>query len=216
MPPKPSAQHLLMDAGEKLFGHCGFDGVSLREIALAAGQSNNAAVHYHFTSKLGLIQAILDSRIAQVEIMRHNFFERSDPQVKIDTEELLKIIWFPIMEIRDELGHYTFCRFLLQHLLHPDTGSHPVAELLESRKRRTPALKVDYPYSVKALELLQKLHSNIPEATFNQRLLALTMMFFASVVRYENAHLKKAAAALPAFNARPILDIALTVLSTPT
>lgn len=43
-----------------LFAKHGIDGVSLRQIVAAAGQSNPSAVHYHFQSKEGLISAVID------------------------------------------------------------------------------------------------------------------------------------------------------------
>jgi AcrR family transcriptional regulator len=55
---KLSTKSLLIDTGEKLFGQHGFDGISLREIAVAAGQANSNVVQYHFTNKNGLIMAI--------------------------------------------------------------------------------------------------------------------------------------------------------------
>ena len=42
-----------------LFAKHGIDGVSLRQIVTAAGQSNPSAVHYHFHSKEGLINAVV-------------------------------------------------------------------------------------------------------------------------------------------------------------
>ena len=48
----------------------GIDGVSLRAVNLAAGTRNTSAAHYHFGSKLGLIEAIVDSLAADVAVIR--------------------------------------------------------------------------------------------------------------------------------------------------
>lgn len=53
---------LLIETAERLFATRGIDGVTLAQIQLAAGQSNSSVIGYHFGSKNGLIQAILDHR----------------------------------------------------------------------------------------------------------------------------------------------------------
>src|SRR3546814_1363010 len=53
---------LLIEAAERLFATRGIDGVTLAQIQLAAGQSNSSVIGYHFGSKDGLVQAILDRK----------------------------------------------------------------------------------------------------------------------------------------------------------
>ena len=61
-----STKESLILAAERLFGNHGVDGVSLRQIVAEAGAANNSAVQYHFGSKDGLVQAILEYRIPQL------------------------------------------------------------------------------------------------------------------------------------------------------
>ncbi|MDB5653740.1 MAG: transcriptional regulator, TetR family [Tardiphaga sp.] len=42
---------LLKSAARRLFAHRGYDGVSVRDIVLAAGQRNSGSLHYYFGSK---------------------------------------------------------------------------------------------------------------------------------------------------------------------
>lgn len=58
--PRFDTRLALMRAAEQLFAQQGVDRVSLREIAIAAGQRNVSAATYHFGSKRELIEAILD------------------------------------------------------------------------------------------------------------------------------------------------------------
>jgi len=57
-PRSDAAQHLKLIA-RRLFAERGVDGVTVREIAEAAGQRNHAAVGYHFGSKENLIREIV-------------------------------------------------------------------------------------------------------------------------------------------------------------
>ncbi len=59
------ARTRLLDAAERLVAERGVD-VPLREVALAAGQRNNSAVHYHFGSREGLLEAVLAWRLEPV------------------------------------------------------------------------------------------------------------------------------------------------------
>jgi AcrR family transcriptional regulator len=58
----PSAKERIVRAAEWLFAEYGVDNVSLRQIGVAAGNSNNSAVQYHFGSKDQLIDAIFEYR----------------------------------------------------------------------------------------------------------------------------------------------------------
>ena len=53
---------LILDAAEHAFADLGFDAASLRHIISVAGV-NLAAVHYHFGSKEGLIEAVFSRRL---------------------------------------------------------------------------------------------------------------------------------------------------------
>lgn len=57
---------LLIETALKLFARHGLDGVSLRQIAAEAGQSNQSVVHYYFQSKRGLVAAVLNHVVAQL------------------------------------------------------------------------------------------------------------------------------------------------------
>jgi len=68
-PPEPSAatptrtertRQSLMRSAERLFAERGVQSVSLREIAVAAGQRNHSAAVYHFGDKRELIECVLE------------------------------------------------------------------------------------------------------------------------------------------------------------
>jgi AcrR family transcriptional regulator len=61
----------IIRAAEALFAARGIDGVSLREINRAAGQSNTGAVQYHFGDRDGLVLAIIGKHRRDTEPRRH-------------------------------------------------------------------------------------------------------------------------------------------------
>jgi len=59
----------LLDAAERLFAQAGFHATSLRAITGEAG-ANLAAVSYHFGSKEGLMEAVIDRRLTPLNAER--------------------------------------------------------------------------------------------------------------------------------------------------
>lgn len=57
-----SAQARILETAERLYALYGIDAVSIRQITAEAGQKNGSAVHYHFGSRDGLVDAILALR----------------------------------------------------------------------------------------------------------------------------------------------------------
>ena len=52
-------RELMLDAAERLFAEKGIDATTVSEVHRIAGQSNKSAVHYHFGSREGLVQAVV-------------------------------------------------------------------------------------------------------------------------------------------------------------
>lgn len=68
----------LLVAAERLFAEHGVQAVSLREIARSAGAKNVIAVQYHFADRDGVLQAILDKHLPDVEARRHALLDLLD------------------------------------------------------------------------------------------------------------------------------------------
>ena len=62
-----SAREEILNAADKLFGEVGFDAASTREIAELSGV-NKALIHYHFKSKDGLLENVLDRYYEKLNI----------------------------------------------------------------------------------------------------------------------------------------------------
>jgi AcrR family transcriptional regulator len=61
----------LVAAAEELFAERGVEGVSLREITRASGAKNVIAVQYHFEDRDGVVRAILDKHLPDVDSRRN-------------------------------------------------------------------------------------------------------------------------------------------------
>lgn len=85
-------ERLLREA-ERLFARRGPYRVTLREITDAAGQRNVSAVNYHFGSREGLLEAILDRHGAPTDAGRGAL--RADLPADAGTRELVSVLVVP-------------------------------------------------------------------------------------------------------------------------
>lgn len=68
-------RNLLLDVAEQLFGERGVNGVSLREIRIAAGARNTAAIQFHFGDRDGLIRALEERHMPRIEILQQKLYD---------------------------------------------------------------------------------------------------------------------------------------------
>lgn len=91
--PRSEAAAQLMRAACRLFAERGVDGVTVRDIAEAAGQKNHGAVTYHFGSKEALIRAVLLEGAAVIDERRNAWLDemeaRGGPQRVREVVEVL-------------------------------------------------------------------------------------------------------------------------------
>ena len=66
-------EHIL-DTAERLWGERGVDGVSLREIRIAAGQRNSSALQFHFGGQAGLLLALADRHLPRVAAIQERIY----------------------------------------------------------------------------------------------------------------------------------------------
>ncbi|MFI0822078.1 TetR/AcrR family transcriptional regulator [Streptomyces sp. NPDC021098] len=65
-----ATREALLSAAERLFAERGVHAVANRQISEAAGQGNNAAVSYHFGTKVDLVRAIVRRHAEKIEGLR--------------------------------------------------------------------------------------------------------------------------------------------------
>src|ERR1700704_4168061 len=99
-------------AAQMLFAQRGVDGVTVQEIVNAAGQRNNAALHYHFGSKEELIrQMVVDGAAVLDERRQGMLLEMEARGGPATIREVLLILVMPVIELGDDERWRGYIRF---------------------------------------------------------------------------------------------------------
>jgi len=138
--PRFDTRLALMRAAEQLFAQQGVDRVSLREIAIAAGQRNVSAATYHFGSKRELIEAILERHSLPIQVSWRPILERAQGQA-VTLQELLVAVVKPLVDKIDDAdggrSYLELCAELVASRSFPMMGMRIAAspEAVEITKR---------------------------------------------------------------------------------
>src|SRR5947207_7897693 len=96
--PSGGTRELLLDTAERLFAERGINGVSLREIGLAANQRNNGVTQYHFGDKAGLVRAVFERRAAAVNDRRLQLLRDAAQEGSESVTDLVRAFVEPLGE----------------------------------------------------------------------------------------------------------------------
>ncbi len=191
----------LIEAAESLYGRHGLEGVSLRQISIAAGTGNNYAVQYHFGDAGGLIRAILMRRMPEVELKMAQLLARAKAAGRLaDTRTLVELLLRPVFEHVNSRGERACARFLLTLLSAPAGGQY-FASVLDQ-----------IPISDHIFDLLNAANPDIPLAFLRERQRLVTIMVLNSIFnRYPPYHREEFEPAL----LENALDMASAALTAP-
>lgn len=124
---KLGSRERILRSAEEMFATRGFDGASVRSIALAA-EVPTALINYHFESKAGLYWAlfevrsptIVDQRLAGLELaaMEHDLDRR--------LELTIKALVVPMFKLRASEGNAWFIRILSREVTDPSANSRGI------------------------------------------------------------------------------------------
>ena len=176
--PRPrgaETEQRLIAAAERLFAEHGVGAVSLRTVMQAA-QTNVAAIHYHFGSKEGLLDAVLRSRLDQVTGER-NAVLGEVPERDITARELARAFVQPVVAVL-ESGGECWIRLVGQLLTAGGDGLGPVADSFFQR-------------NAVFVELLERLSPGVPRRTLDFRLsqaMTVTLNVLGDVDRTRRLH----------------------------
>lgn len=174
--PRMQGRLALLSAAEEMYGRHGLDGVTIRQITLAAGMANNSAVSYHFGTKDGLLRAISEWRlpvietaaIAQLANVRAAGAEHS-------VEALIGVLLRPFLAICDARGHHPHARFMQQMLRSSEGRAIRIALLSGSSATAT------------AFDLLQACLPHLPRELLHYRMRIGSVAFFDGIAEWDRA-----------------------------
>jgi AcrR family transcriptional regulator len=96
---------LLIRTAVDLFAVRGVDGVSLREIGVAAGQANNAVLHYYFGNLDGLLRAIVEDFSREID-MATAVADHLPPGRRATVHDLAEALVLPLAQLLDSEPAY--------------------------------------------------------------------------------------------------------------
>jgi AcrR family transcriptional regulator len=146
-----ATREAILTAAERLYAEHGLVAVSNRQISEAAGQGNNAAVGYHFGTKVDLVRAIVRRHTDHIEQIRTRMVAEAG-----DSTELR--VWVgclvrPSTEHLAELGAPSwFARFAAQVMYDPalrdimiveSLGSPALVRIIDNVNRCLPGLPAE-------------------------------------------------------------------------
>src|SRR5688572_27351945 len=99
-------------AAQLLFARHGIDAVTVQQIVTAAGQRNNAALHYHFGSKEELIrQLVVDGAAVLDERRQHMLRELETRGGPATIREVMLVLVMPVIELGEDERWRGYIRF---------------------------------------------------------------------------------------------------------
>ena len=169
-----TTRELILVTAERLFAESGIAAVSLRDVATAAAQKNNAAVHYHFGDKENLVREIALYRVKLIEeksteIQATLQSGRNPPQVA----DYVRSFVLPHVRNIQEGNYYLpfISRFIIER------GG--ISSLMDSATIRSADL---------LRKGLRKVLHNFPEQTIEQRWQIVVISVVHSLASYQTAY----------------------------
>ncbi len=150
----------LKQGAQRLFATRGVDSVTIKDIVAAAGQRNNASLHYHFGSKEALVAELLLDGAKRVDAARQKMLDAMGADGgAIDVRMILEALVRPVSQITEDEGPgNTYIRFISNLQMNQ-----------RSFFRSTLGERWNAGYR-RCLELLRELLSDVPAALLEQRL----------------------------------------------
>src|SRR5919109_278693 len=126
-----ATRNLILATAERLFAEHGVFAVSNRQVSVAAGQGNNAAVGYHFGTKTDLVRAIARKHHEQIERRRLQMVAEVGDSTRV--RDWVACLVRPLTEHLADLGNPTwYARFSAQAMTDPGLREIMTEEALTS------------------------------------------------------------------------------------
>lgn len=121
----------MIDAAEQIVAERGLPALTLKDVQLAANQSNKSAAKYHFGSREGLLDAVVESRMSRVNARRHEMLSALEASTGVPPlRQVVEALVRPLAAETLCRPGSRYARFLIQALFDP-----ALAELLRKHLR---------------------------------------------------------------------------------
>jgi AcrR family transcriptional regulator len=133
-----TTREAILTAAERLFAEHGVFAVSNRQVSEAAGQRNNAAVGYHFGTKIDLVRAIEQRHRGPIERLREQMVARAlgdstEKESSAEMRDWVACLVCPLTDHLAALGNPTwYARFAAQAMTDPAYHNIVVKDALSS------------------------------------------------------------------------------------
>jgi AcrR family transcriptional regulator len=146
-------KELLLDEAETLYGERGVAGVSLREIRLAAGARNTAAMQFHFGDRDGVIDALTARHMPRIGQIQQALYDDAEAEGRLqEPRTLVEILVRPSadylmrgprerawVKIMADLGALPDLHLKEMAVVTPDAGLRAGAALYQLLESAVPA-----------------------------------------------------------------------------
>jgi AcrR family transcriptional regulator len=128
-PKSERTKERILRVAERLFAEHGYDGVSTRALAAAAGVQL-ALLSYYFRNKLGIYRAVFERRIKPISAQRRaalrRVMDRQDPAPSI--EGVLDALSRPWVELRAQRGGEHYSRLVAREVGDPQESRRGIVK----------------------------------------------------------------------------------------
>jgi len=197
------ARRILLTA-EELFGEHGINGVSLRQILAAAGQSNKGSVYQHFGSKERLIFAIFEMRLPSLEKARQERLLAAQGLGPPSIQTLLAALLLPFTTYTRAKTRRSVAQFHLQLFFHLSGRRHPIETWHK-----------DSPVGFEIISSLRELLIHLPHEVFRARLRLAVGMVLTGIANPDYAIESKYRALFSADYYDDLISMASAALKSP-
>lgn len=166
-------------AAEGLVATQGLSNVTLRSVALAAGQRNTAAVSYHFGNLPLLLRTVVEMRLAETEAERIRMIAAAGGVGALDAFAAWRCLARPLLALEGERVPHAHIRFLM----HMGTGGL-LSDPFDAR--------ISHPGAASIALLLERLHgllADLPPMIGRARVSLGGMMFMNAVALHDGGTL---------------------------
>jgi AcrR family transcriptional regulator len=195
----------LLRAGEELFAREGIHRVPLRAINALAGQRNPSALHYHFGSREGLVEAIMLRHQASIEAAMASGLDELERRGAVTVRDVVAAVVRPLARKLDSESGRNFLMLLPQ--ITPALG----------RNLRRGISEPATPQSARVLDLLRSQMPRVPVEVQRER--QVTYVLVLSTLLADRAHAIEAGGALPLDRAQfedHMIDLVEAMLTAPS